>query len=61
MYGTTFVLRIGQRFDTPHEQGCIVMGTPDLVGNFDALDSDGVLCSFSTVMVTKVYPDGDAS
>lgn len=46
---------IGQRFDTPYERGCIAVSAPDLVGNFDAYDSDGVLCSFSPAMVTRVY------
>lgn len=48
-------LAIGTVFDTPYEKGCVVVGLPDVVGNFDARDSDGVVCSFSEAMVVRVH------
>ena len=53
-------LQIGTVFDTAYEQGCVVQSLPDVVGNFDALDSDGVLCSFSPVMVVRVHENAPA-
>lgn len=47
-------LRPGDVFNTDYEQGCVVVTEPDELGNFDALDSDGVLCSFSLVMVRQI-------
>jgi len=44
-------LTIGQTFNTPYEQGCKVATLPDAQGNFEALDSDGVLCTFCVDMV----------
>lgn len=43
---------IGQRFCTPYEHGCIVTSLPDEDGEFLALDSDGVECSFNVDMIT---------
>jgi hypothetical protein len=48
-------LPIGTVFDTPAESGCVVTSLPDADGNFLALDSDGVECSFSRVMVARVH------
>ncbi len=44
----------GVVFSTLAESGCVATSAPDEDGNFDALDSDGVLCSFSLVMVQAV-------
>ena len=49
------VPKVGDLFDTPFESGCVVAGEPDVVGNFDALDSDGVLVSCSPAMVERIY------
>jgi len=54
-------LKPGDRFDTAAESGCIAVTAPEpdgfTAGNFDGLDSDGVLCSFSLVMVTAIYKE----
>jgi hypothetical protein len=48
----------GTIFDTPFEQGYEVITTPTthvgLDSNFQAYDSDRVVCSFSVVMVTSI-------
>ena len=44
-------LAIGDTFATPFESGCVVASRADEFGNFDAYDSDGVLCQFSASMV----------
>ena len=44
-------LNVGDRFDTKSERGCVVTSQPDVWGDFSALDSDGVECSFCTLMV----------
>lgn len=49
-----FTIKAGQTFSTPFESGCVATSDPDFLGNFDAYDSDGVLCGFSTVMITSV-------
>lgn len=41
----------GQTFDTPFETNCLYIGMLDDFGSFEALDSDGILCSFSVDMV----------
>lgn len=46
-------IRIGRTFNTPYEKGCVVASEPDIVGNFDAYDSDGVLCSYSPAMILE--------
>lgn len=46
----------GTTFNTDFEQGCIAQGEPDVDGSFDALDSDGVLCSYGVEMV-QGHPD----
>lgn len=48
-------IRPGVEFDTEFETGCIVATTPNERGQFDALDSDSVLCSFTLAMVTRVF------
>lgn len=45
----------GAVFDTPFESGCVVDTEPNADGHFDAYDSDGVLCSFTLAMVTRVH------
>ncbi len=45
----------GMIFDTPFETGCRAVTAPDARGNFDAYDSEGVLCSFNTIMVERTY------
>src|SRR5262249_54525096 len=47
----TLGLAIGATFSTPFEGGCEVASVPDIDGNFDAYDSEGVLCAFSPAMV----------
>lgn len=44
----------GTIFDTPFEQGCEVITEPDDLTNFQAYDSDRVVCSFSVVMVSRI-------
>lgn len=51
----------GAVFDTPFEEGCVAQSAPDQNGNFDGLDSDGVLCGFSTSMPIKVRPSADGA
>jgi len=46
----------GTIFDTPFEKECEVITEPDEQGNFDAYDSERVVCSFCTVMVVG-HPD----
>lgn len=43
----------GDTFDTPAESGCVVQSPIDPEGNFLAYDSDGELCAYNTVMVTR--------
>ena len=47
-------LQPGRIFATPAEVGCVVLTTPDDLGTFDGLDSDGVRCSFHVDMVIRV-------
>jgi hypothetical protein len=44
-------ISIGDTFDTPFERGCVVTTLPDAVGNFDALDSEGIECAFHVRMI----------
>ncbi len=41
----------GTVFSTLAESGCVATTAPDEDGNFDARDSDGVVCSFWLGMV----------
>jgi hypothetical protein len=41
----------GTLFNTPFENGCVVISSPDGEGTFVAYDSDGIECEFNTVMV----------
>jgi hypothetical protein len=50
-------LAIGDTFNTPFEKGCVVTEEPDERGQFLALDSDGVECSFHVKMVSLVGRD----
>lgn len=52
---TNNVIEPGTRFDTPFEDGCVAVEVPDDLGNFVALDSDGIECLFFIDMVTKTY------
>lgn len=47
-------IKPGAIFDTLFETGCVALAAPDDLGNFDARDSDGVVCSFGAAMVTAV-------
>ena len=47
-------LTIGTRFATEAETGCVVTGPVEDNGNFLALDSDGVECSFNILMVVRI-------
>lgn len=47
-------LTIGARFATEAETGCAVPGPVEDNGNFMALDSDGVECSFNILMVVRI-------
>ncbi len=49
------IMRIGCKFDTKSERGCICQSLPDRDGNFDGIDSDGVECSFLVRQVVRVY------
>lgn len=49
-------MRPGDGFDTEAETGCVVQSLIDAEGNFLGYDSDGELCAYNTVMVTKVAP-----
>lgn len=41
-------------FSTEFETGCVALSLPNEDGQFPALDSDGVECSFHVSMVTEV-------
>lgn len=47
-------LSVGTRFATEGETGCQVTAGPDEHGNFRALDSDGVECRFTILMVVRI-------
>lgn len=47
-------LRVGTRFATEVETGCIVTAAPDGDGGFLALDSDGVECRFHILAVVRI-------
>lgn len=59
MSAANLIAHVGQRFNTDSERGCEVVTLPDADGNFDAFDSDRVLCSFSTAMVRSVCCNGE--
>lgn len=44
----------GVRFNTAYESGCMALSQPDLFGNFDGVDSEGVEVEYNLVMVTEV-------
>ncbi len=44
-------IRAWVTFDTDFESGCIAFESPDIDGNFEGEDSDGVVVSFSVQMV----------
>lgn len=46
--------RRGRVFDTASERGCIAWTEPGPAGDFEAIDSDGVLCSYVLRMVKRV-------
>jgi hypothetical protein len=48
MFGPALVISPGAVFATDHEDGCVAETSPDQYGNFDALNSHGVLCRFWT-------------
>lgn len=44
----------GTIFDTPYESGCVALSAPDEQGNFDGVDSDGVVCGYFAPMVERI-------
>lgn len=48
---TAPIVQPGDTFSTRYESGCIAVTEPDEYGEFEALDSDGVQCSFPSRMV----------
>jgi hypothetical protein len=50
-FGPQLVIEPGLVFSTDFERGCVAVTIPDIRGTFDATDSDGVTCLFSTMMV----------
>lgn len=46
-------MQIGDTFSTLYEKRCIVITLPDSEGEFIALDSDGVECSFHVSMIVE--------
>lgn len=47
-------LRVGTRFATEVETGCVVTSPPDGDGGFQALDSGGVQCHFHILAVVRI-------
>jgi hypothetical protein len=47
-------MKVGDKFSTPFEKGCVVTKESDIYGNFLALDSDGIECQFNEVMIEEV-------
>lgn len=55
----------GVKFDTIAEQGCVIVDPPNIdnpVSNrygtrfsFDAIDSDGICCTFDSRMIKRLY------
>jgi hypothetical protein len=50
-FGPSVEIEPGVVFATDFEAGCVAETIPDIRGVFDARDSDGVTCLFSTMMV----------
>jgi hypothetical protein len=48
-------IHVGTVFDTDFETGCVATTEPTQWGSFNAIDSDGVECTFSLSMVTEVH------
>ena len=48
MFGPALDIAPGAMFATDHEDGCTAETRPDRYGNFDGLNSSGVLCRFWT-------------
>src|SRR4051794_26342336 len=59
-YKATDIKR-GTIFDTRAERGCIALTEVDQDGNFDGVDSDNVICSFSPVMVEHIHDHARAA
>jgi hypothetical protein len=53
--GERLVAPVGGLFDTVAERGCVATSEPDEVGNFLAVDSEGVECEFTTRMIVQVH------
>jgi hypothetical protein len=49
------VAPVGGLFDTIAERECVATSEPDDVGNFLAVDSEGVECEFTTQMIVRVH------
>jgi hypothetical protein len=54
MNSRNWEIQPGMFFDTPSENGCEVLSSPDRFGNFEAIDSYGDKCKFNVSMVKKV-------
>lgn len=50
------VVQPGDSFDTHVESGCVVLTASDVFGSFEARDSEGVVCLFSSLMVRNLVP-----
>ena len=48
------VILKGERFNTPYERGCVAATNSNTAGEFEAWDSDGVLCAFHTDMIERI-------
>jgi hypothetical protein len=51
-------LKVGTRFDTEFESYCVVTDPPDELGNFLAIDSEGVECQYGIEMVEHIHRSG---
>ena len=48
-------IRLGVKFDTNYEKGCVATEAPREWGNFNGLDSNGVEVEYNISMVVKIY------
>lgn len=54
----TMEITAGTVFNTPAEQGCVALETPNASGNFLAKAPDGVRCNYTVAMVCGAgHPD----
>lgn len=50
-------IKPGTVFDTPFEKGCVAQEVPNAGGGFVGIDSEGVECMFSVVMVVSTHQE----